>query len=224
MKRTLFLSAFILFTGLIMAQGVSPYSVRNIRFGFELNNDLWLNKPDDVKLKGFNRGVNLSLLYHHRLGESKFGIASGVVLASQNMYTKNALLQTDENGVSVFSTMLDSIPFQNYKLNLTFLELPIEFSYKTKSHLNFALGAKAGYRIADKTKYKGKDFTGDLTKDLKMKVHKNANLLEYRLGAYAVIGYKWINLTAYYGLTGLFEDGSGPDMSPLTIGILVRPY
>lgn len=224
MKRTLFLAAFILLGGLIMAQGVSPYSVRNIRLGFEMNNDLWLDKPDDVELKGFNRGVNLSLLYYHRFGESNFGIASGVVMASQNLYTKNAMLQTDDNGVSFFSTMLDTIPFQNYKLNLTYLELPLEFSFKTKSHLSFSLGAKVGYRIADKTKYKGKDFTGDLTNDLKMKVHNNDNLLDYRIGAFAVIGYKWINLTAYYQLTGLFEEGMGPDMSPLTVGILVRPY
>jgi hypothetical protein len=224
MKKTLVSAVLILMATFTMAQGVSPYSLRNLRFGFELNNDIWLNKPDDLKLKTLNRGVNLSLLYHNRFGESNFGIASGVVLASQNMYMKNAVLQVNDQGVSEFNTLIDTIPHQKNKLNLTFIEVPIEFSYKTKSHLTFALGAKAGYLIADKTKYNGRNYMSDAGTDIKMKFHDNDNILNYRLGAYAVIGYKWVNLTAYYGLTNLFEDNLGPEMTPLTIGILVRPY
>jgi hypothetical protein len=224
MKKTFVLSTLILLATVTLAQGVSPYSVRNIRFGFELNSDIWLNTPDLLELKNINRGVNFSLLYHHRFGQSGFGMSSGLVLATQNMFTKNAVLTTNAEGISEFSYILDTITHQKYKLNLNWVELPLEFSYKTKSHLTFALGAKAGYLISDKIKYKGNDFTGDATSEIKMKVFNNDNVLNYRLGAYALVGYKWINLTAYYGLTNLFEDNLGPEMSPLTIGILVRPY
>lgn len=224
MKKKLLFAALILTVTTTFAQGVSPYSLRNLRFGFELNSDIWLNTPSNLELTNINRGVNLYLLYHHRFGESNFGISSGISLASQNMYMKNALLQTNAEGISFFNTILDTITYSRNKLNLTFAELPLEFSYKTKGHITFALGAKAGFLITDKTKYKGMNFMSDATTEVKMKIHDNDNLLNYRLGTYAVIGYKWINLTAYYGLTGLFEDNLGPDMSPLTIGILVRPY
>jgi hypothetical protein len=224
MKKTLAIAVLILTASITFAQGVSPYSLRNIRFGLELNSDIWLNKPADLELTNINRGVNLYLLYHHRFGESNFGIASGIALASQNMYMKNAVLQTNADGVSFFNTILDTISHSRNKLNLNFAELPLEFSFKTKGHITIALGAKAGFLISNKTKYKGMNYMSNATTEVKMKVHDNDNILNYRLGAYAVLGYKWINLTAYYGFTGLFEDNLGPEMSPLTIGILVRPY
>lgn len=224
MKRVLVLFVMILTAGMTLAQGVSPYSLRNLRFGFELNSDIWLNTPEELELQNINRGVNLFLLYSHPFGESNFRISSGVALASQNMYIKNSVLQTNQEGVSFFNPILDTIRHSNNKLNLNYLELPLEFSFKTKSHLNFALGAKAGLLVTDKTKYKGLNYMSDATSEVKMKWHNNDNLLSYRLGAYAVIGYKWINLTAYYGFTKLFEDGLGPEISPLTVGVLVRPY
>lgn len=224
MKRTIVAAVLILTASVTFAQGLSPYSLRNLRFGFELNSDIWLNTPDELELTNINRGVNLFLLYHHRFGKSNFGIASGLALASQNMYIKNAVLQTNDDGVSFFKPIHDTIAHSKNKLNLNFVELPIEFSYKTKNHLTFALGAKAGFLISDKTKYNGQNYMGDANTDIKMKVLNNENILNYRLGAYAVIGYKWINLTAYYGLTGLFEENLGPEMSPLTIGVLIRPY
>lgn len=224
MKRTLLLSVLILVAGITFAQGVSPYSVRNIRFGLEINSDIWLNTPDELELKNINRGVNIFLMYRHRFGESNFGISGGLALASQNMYMKNAVLRTNSTGVSFFDDILDDVSFQRNKLNLNFIEVPLEFNYKTKNHINFALGAKAGYLISDKTKYKGRNYLNGSTGDIKMKLANNDNLLNYRLGTYAVIGYKWINLTAYYGFTKLFEKDMGPEMSPVTVGILVRPY
>lgn len=224
MKKTLVLSLLVLIAGTTLAQGVSPYSVRNIRFGLEINSDIWLNTPDELELKNINRGVNVFLMYRHRFGESNFGISGGLALASQNMYMKNAVLKTNASGVSFFDDILDTISFQRNKLNLNFIEIPLEFNYKTKNHINFALGAKAGYLISDKTKYKGRNYLSDATTDIKMKIADNDNLLNYRLGAYAVVGYKWINLTAYYGFTKLFEKDLGPQMSPITVGILLRPY
>lgn len=224
MKKTLVLSLLVLIAGTTLAQGVSPYSVRNIRFGLEINSDIWLNTPDELELKNINRGVNVFLMYRHRFGESNFGISGGLALASQNMYMKNAVLKTNASGVSFFDDILDTISFQRNKLNLNFIEIPLEFNYKTKNHINFALGAKAGYLISDKTKYKGRNYLSDATTDIKMKIADNDNLLNYRLGAYAVVGYKWINLTAYYGFTKLFDKDKGPEMSPITVGILLRPY
>jgi len=224
MKKVLLLLALVLIGSMTMAQGLSPYSLRKLRFGFELNSDIWLNKPDDLNLKNINRGVNLYLLYNNRFGESNFAMAGGLSLATQNMYMKNSLLQIDEDGISVFSPIPGGVPHQRNKLNLNYLEIPLEFSYKTRGHFTFALGAKAGLLISDKTKYKGKDFIGETNRDIKMKYFDHENLLDYRLGAFAIIGYKWINLKTYYGFTNLFEDGLGPEMSPLTIGVLVRPY
>jgi hypothetical protein len=224
MKKSLLFSVLFLVATGLFAQGVSPYSVRNIRFGFEVTSDIWLNTPAELELRNINRGANIALMYYNRFGESKFGISSGLVLATQNMYSKNAVLQKDENGVSFFNPILDTVSFSRNKLNLNYLELPLEFSYKTKGHLTFALGAKAGFLISDKTKYRGKDYMHDISSDIRVKVHANDNIMNYRLGSYAVIGYKWINLTAYYGFTSLFEKDLGPQMNPLTIGVLVRPY
>jgi hypothetical protein len=224
MKKILILLILVLAASVADAQGVSPYSLRKLRFGFELNSDIWLNKPDDLNLKNINRGMNLYLLYNNRLGESKFAFAGGLSLASQNMYLKNAMLDIDTLGVSFFNPILGGIPHQRNKLNLNYLEIPLEFSYHTRGHFTFALGATAGLLISDKTKYKGKDFGDDPGKDIKMKTFNHENFLDYRIGTYAVVGYKWVNIKAYYGLTKLFEDGLGPDMSPLTIGVLVRPY
>lgn len=224
MKKFLF-SIFGVFTViLVSAQGISPYSVRNFKFGMETTADFWLNKPDELKLRNINRGINFSLMYQHRFGKSNFGVAGGLGIGSQNMYMKNAVLGTN-SGISEFKFLASGVSLQKSKLNMTFLEAPVEFNYKTKGHLTFALGAKAGYLIADKTKYVGpEDITNNNSTEVKKKVHNNPNILKYKLGAFALIGYKWINLTANYGFTNLFEENKGPEMSPLTVGVLVRPY
>ena len=223
MKRFLIVSILVLITVSINAQGVSPYSMRNIKFGIELNSDIWLNMPDTVKLKTINRGVNLYLMYQYKFKESNFGISAGLSVATQNMYLKNSYLHTS-NGISEFQKFPADNTFKKNKLNLNFIELPLEINYMTKSLINFALGGKIGYLISDKTKYKGKEYTGDNSTEIKRKVHNNQNISDYRIGAYALVGYKWMNLTAYYGFTKLFEKDKGPEISPLTVGIIIRPY
>lgn len=225
MKKVLFSILGIFSVMLVSAQGISPYSVRNFRFGMETTADIWLNKPDDLKLRNINRGINFSLMYHHRLGKSNFGIAGGLGIGSKNMYMKNAVLQTNSDGISEFKVLASGVSLKKSKLNMTFLEVPVEFNYKTKGHMTFAIGAKAGYLLADKTKYTGpENITVSNSTEVKKKFHNNPNLLQYNLGAFALIGYKWFNLTANYGFTNLFEDNKGPEMSPLSVGVLVRPY
>ncbi len=223
MKRLFIIPVFVFAAIFTTAQGVSPYSLRNLRVGFEINSDIWLNTPDSISLKNINRGVNIYIMYQHKFGKSNFGVAGGLSVATQNMYLKDAYLQTID-GVSAFQKIPSGVTFKKNKLNLNFFEIPLEFNYKTKGHINFAIGGKAGFLMSDKTKYKGKDFENNTANDINKKVHKNPNIMNYRLGAYALVGYKWINLTACYGFTNLFEKDMGPEMSPLTIGVMVRPY
>ncbi|HSW67918.1 MAG TPA: outer membrane beta-barrel protein [Bacteroidales bacterium] len=183
-----------------------------------------MNSPENLDIKSLNRGVNMHLLYNHRFGESGFAVAAGPGLSSFNLYT-NGILQLNEAGGSEFWTIPDTITYNQNKLNLTLLEFPLQISYTMKNHISFSLGGKAGMLISDHTKFNGSDYLNlDPATPLKVKFHNHPNLMQYRLSAFGSVGYKWINLTCTWHFTGLFKEDTGPDMFPITIGILVRPY
>lgn len=225
MKKVLFLLLimFSLFRE-ALSQAVSPYDLRNLRLQLEITNDIWMNIPENMEIKPLNRGINLHLLYNHKFGESGFAIAAGPGFSSFNLYT-NGILRTDEAGNSYFWTIPDTITYRRNKLNFTFLEVPIQLSFTTADHISIAIGGKAGMLISDHSKFNGADYINlDPTTDLKVKFHNHPNMMQYRLSAFGMIGYKWINLTCTWHFTDIFEEGTGPDMFPITFGIMIRPY
>ena len=218
MKKSiiLLLSLFIITSS--YSQVVNESTKRKFSIGFDIFTDVWQNTPDSLSLHTINRGVNTFGMYNYQFGSSKFSFAFGLGLCVHNMYG-NAL-PGELNDSTIFNKIPDSISYKKSKIAISYIDLPIEFRFKSKSKFRIAIGFKGGYLLNVHSKYKG-DENGD-----KVTIKStNVKYLElFRYGPTFKIGYKWFNITGYYSLSKLFKKGRGPDMYPISVGISLMPF
>lgn len=77
------------------------------------------------------------------------------------------------------------------------------------------------------TKYVGDEYQADLqpeTSQVRIKYRNVKNLDRFAYGPTLRIGYKWFNLFGYYQLSTIFQKGKGPDIYPITVGFMIRPF
>lgn len=226
-KLLLIVTCLMMLNTIVSAQGNSGDLFKDkIAMGVDVFNDMVMDAPADIKFRGFNPGANIYAMRNFPLGKSNFAFAAGIGLGMHNLYS-NSTLQ-DTSGISFFSKMPDKttdgkdLSYKKSKLSLTYLDVPAELRFKTESGFRIAIGIKVGYLINAHTKYKGDDFEdGSKTK---IKISSLPNMQSWRFGPNMQIGYKWVNLTAFYSLSKVFEENLGPQIYPISLGLSLRPF
>lgn len=223
MIKQLAITALLLIPVLSFAQETK--SKRQDQFVLDLNYDTFLNKPSDVKFKWYGHGVNIQFFYDKPLLKSnQLSLAIGAGFSTQNYYT-NAQVRQDPSRTedySAWTKVPDSISYKRNKISSNWIEIPLEFRYRSKEDSKgyswkFALGGKVGYLIDTHDKIRHSN--GD-----KYKTYIFPNNNEWRYGVLTRIGYGKINLTAFYSLSPWFKEGKGREMNQLSIGISVVPF
>jgi len=77
------------------------------------------------------------------------------------------------------------------------------------------------------TKYVGDEYQADLqpgNDQLRIKYRNVKNLDNFAYGPTLRIGYKWFHIVGYYQLSSIFQQGKGPDVYPITVGFMLRPF
>ncbi len=160
---------------------------------------------------GLGFGVNLQrkifIIKHN------FFFSFGLGIATYD-YATNAEIETypfyptpfAPPSLSYFAPIPDSVHYSKNKLNLVWLQVPLEFHLQTNPNrkgnkFEFALGVRPGYLINDHTKQKGTDSSGNT---YKVKIYEIPNLDQFSTMVTAKIGYDHFNLFAYYNLLPLF--------------------
>jgi hypothetical protein len=226
-KILLIVSCFLILSTYVSAQGNSENLFKDkFAMGIDVFNDLVMDAPADIKFRGFNPGVNIYAMHNFPIGESNFAFAAGLGLGMNNLFS-NSTLQ-DTSGISFFTKIPDKaanendLDYKKSKLSLTYVDIPAELRFKTESGFRIAIGIKVGYLINAHTKYKGDDFEdGSKTK---IKISSLPNMQVWRFGPNMQIGYKWVNLTAFYSLSKVFEENLGPQIYPISLGLSLRPF
>ncbi len=215
------------------------------RIVFNVFTDFWMNAPssDVMKIKKINRGADVYLMKEFPFGKSNFSFALGLGIGCNNLYSdakpiKNYTVDTTTHkniydGNTVFKRLPDSsadnaqkITYKNNKFTTVFLDIPVEFRYRTKNNaFKIYLGGKFGFLLSNHTKYNGDNYNEDSpTGKIRFKEYKIANLETIRYGLTARIGWKWIQVYGYYSLSKLFKKDKGPDMYPISVGLTISPY
>jgi hypothetical protein len=111
--------------------------------------------------------------------------------------------------------------FTKSKLTVTWLNVPlllefqIPLSDSKKDRISVSAGVIGGLRLGSHTKQmyeqEGTMYTN--------KNHDDFNLPTWRYGLTARIGYGGMNVFVNYDLSGLFKDGAGPELYPVSAGI-----
>ncbi|HOU47273.1 MAG TPA: porin family protein [Chitinophagales bacterium] len=188
--------------------------------------------PNDFKLGAFNRGINVYFMYDVAFGKKKivknFSIAPGIGVGSENYYFKNYKLTWHYDSLTRFKPLGDSISSKNSKLNMTYIDIPIELRYrsepnkKTGMSWKIAVGFKFGFLVGSKWKYKGEDPNkGTNGESVTIKDIGVANMSKFRYGPTIRGGYGPVSIFAYYSVGSAFTT-KGPKMNPIVFGISIN--
>lgn len=220
MKKIIIAILLLFFVNQIIAQVVGEDTRQKVGVSVTVFNDFWMEGPEGIDSRFVNLGSNIAFAYNHRLGKSPLFLSIGAGLAMHNYYSDG---QIDDIKADTITFSKISQDYKKSKMSMVYLDIPFEFRFKTKGGFRMAVGFKAGYLIDSKIKYKGDRGPNDQTL-IKVK-SKGVNQLEpWKYGPTFRVGYKWINLWGYYQLSGMFTKDRGPDLYPVSVGIMILPW
>jgi hypothetical protein len=125
-------------------------------------------------------------------------------------------IEKDENGIITPVSLDEYDNLKKSKLTMSYLNVPLLLEVKTPlrmghSHLYLAGGAIGGLHLGSHTKYK---YGGN-----KEKARGNFNLTQFKCDLTGRVGFGDFCVFVNYGLTPLFQDGEGPKLCPMMIGV-----
>ena len=204
------------------SQVVTEEAKRKFTFGLDVFTDIWQDIPNTIDPKTINPGVNIFGSYNYMFGESNVSFSPGIGLGVHNLYSDSWLRVNNDS--AYFESVPDTLSYKQSKLTTTYFDIPIELRFKSKSEFRLAVGFKFGFLIKAHTKYKGDNYIEGTTDQVIIKQAKFNFVEKTRYGFTGRIGYKWLNAWVYYQLSTLFENGKGPAMYPISVGITVIPF
>jgi hypothetical protein len=215
----------LLFTLLVVhsiGQVVTEETKRKFTFGMDVFSDLWQSVPDSLDPGTLNPGINVFGTYNYIFGKSNVSFSPGLGLGVHNLFNHSFLYYSEDT--TYFQPIPDSIDYKKTKLVVSYLDIPLEIRYKSKSDFRLAVGFKFGFLLRAHTKFKGNDYINDNSGVVVYKLSKLSFLEKNRYGFTARIGYKWLNLWGYYQLSTLFQKEYGPEMFPISVGLTIIPF
>jgi hypothetical protein len=231
---SLLLPAMILAFLFVQVQGRSQImnekTKKRISIGVGLFSDIWLNMPAGVKDRAINQGANVFATYNVPFGKSYFSFAIGLGISAHNLYGNYIVDTSTTTSVSAFKKIPDSLDYKKSKINTDYLEIPLEFRFKSRNKITVALGFKLGYLIGSFWKYVGDGnfhsyyYTLDNNEKTRIKLLGVKNLETIAYGPTFRFGYRWINVNVYYQLSKTFKSGQGPQVSPVSVGFVLMPF
>ncbi len=224
------LMALLIFSRAGHAQVVNEATKKRISIGVGLYTDIWMNMPEGTKARAINQGFNVFGTYNIPFGKSNMSFAIGLGLSAHNLYG-NFLIDTTKNTTTVgFKKIPDGVNYKKSKLNVDYLELPLELRFKSKSKVTVAAGFKLGFLIGSFAKYVGDGNVNTYFYSLgskektRIKLLGVKNLDQFAYGPTFRIGFRWINVNAYYQLSSIFTKGKGPETYPISVGFVLMPF
>ncbi len=218
MKKTiLFFAVFALIYSGSFSQEATKMRPTD-RFIIGVFTDIWSNLPADMETNTINRGVSIDYIQEFPISTSNFSVAAGLGFASHNLYSDH-LYEHDGNNHNFFP-IPDAIDYNNNKLSLNYLNVPVEFRYRTRNTprtFRIHAGIKGGLLVNAHTKYVGEELlTG---RDTKIKEGKLDNIETFLLGFHGRIGYGRLNLHTFISLTDIFSDNNAANAEFMSLGL-----
>ena len=213
------------------AQVISEKAKRKFTVGADIFTDLWQVQntspyvPSTFDTRTVNQGAAAFFMYNFLFGESLSAFSVGLAIRNHNLYS-NSIIEDIKADTIAYSLVADYLSgggdYRRSKVNLTYLDLPLELKLRSQSGFKLVVGFKVGYLIDSKQKYVG-DRPGDY-KSVKEKEKKINRLEKWSYGVTLRVGYKWITVYSYYQFSKLFQQGVGPEIFPVSLGITIAPF
>lgn len=184
----------------------------------------WNNTPDSIKTGGIPRGFNAYLCYDFPIQKSHFSFAAGVGVGTANIYLDNQQMRVQDTGVAGSAARFETETrnYNKYKITTAYVEAPFELRYfqnrdNRNKGVKAAIGMRAGLLMGAHTKGVLK-VDGQKTVE---KINTKRYFEKWRFSATARVGYGNFSLFGSYNLNSLFATGSGPDVTPYSVGLCI---
>jgi hypothetical protein len=182
----------------------------------------WFHVPTNVSQK-FNPGFNVAILWDFKTSKKSpisFGLGVGCTYHTQ---FSNAQLKYDkEKDITKYYILPEIIAHKDsMKLNrLTYINcnIPLEFRYRHKNGFKFTVGVRLGLVVEISQRFKGKDYETNY-KDENFKYFLTANRQKANFDVYMRCGWKFVAVYYSYQVNRLFNEGKGPAVNPMSLGI-----
>ncbi len=226
MKKILLLLIAALFVSTTFAQDYEEDEYKDtFDFGFDVFTDIWMGTPEGMLTSNLNLGLSFFGMFEQRIWDDNknFTFGMGGALTTHQLNSNMYIVDVTASVIN-FDSIPANLEYSTNKLIVTYLDFPFELRYKSDNDFRFAIGAKVGFRFDSHTKYTGQRIDGSSPEIETIKYKNVANIESIRFGPTMRIGYKWINMSMYYSVTKMFNNGSGPGLRNFSIGVTMNPY
>ncbi len=194
----------------------------NLGYTTWLKNDSIANT---VKTKSIAYTVNAFLCYDFPIKKTKLSFAAGIGISASNVFLdKQVYVNRDTSAVlgSQARFLNDTFGYKRYKFSTTYLQAPFELRYfgntdNRNKGFKAAIGIQVGTLLGGHTK----GIRGVGGTNIKEKVGSKRFLSPWNFAATARVGWGNFGVFGSYNLTNVFKDGVGPQLTPLTVGIVI---
>ena len=190
------------------------------RLVVDVFHSFWFHVPSKVSQK-FNPGFNVAVLWDFKTSKKSpisFGLGVGCTYHTQ---FSNAQLRYDSKEDITKYYLLPSNIVDTMKLNrMTYINcnIPLEFRYRHKCGFKFSVGVRLGLVAELSQRYKGLNMTGE-DPDENFKTFLNRERQKINFDAYIRCGWKFVGIYYSYQVNRLFNEGKGPAVNPMSLGI-----
>lgn len=184
---------------------------------FDLVYDSWDNAPMNIQTNnwqsiGFNFAWGADYPFTEKSPLSFFyglGYSLNKVHHNGNMQLNSPIMVHDE-----YASLIPLLgEYRINKFSSSFLEIPVEFRYRTHTRFPFRIyfGAKGGYMLKHFNKFQNAEQA--------YKVSDIPHINKWRVQATGRIGFGMVNFFGSYNLTPLFIPNKGPEIYPFSVGM-----
>jgi hypothetical protein len=183
----------------------------------------WMNVPTGVTQK-FNPGFNVAALWDFKTSKKSpvsFGLGVGCTFHTQ--FSNAQLRYSQADGITKYYLLpaLPAYSADTVKLNrMTYINcnIPLEFRYRHKSGFKLTIGVRLGLVAELSQRYKGKNTEG-FPIDENNKYFLKTDRQTVNFDAYIRCGWKFVGVYYSYQVNKLFNEGKGPAVNPMSVGI-----
>lgn len=199
---------------------VADPKYREDQFYASISYNLIQGKPVGYSQNALSTGLTVGFLRDMPVNKARNkSVAIGLGYAYNNIHHNLKVNDIGGRGYEI----VEEASFDNNKLVLHYLELPIELRWRNSDSISHKFwrvyaGFKVSYLFADKAQF---DADGGGT----VKVKNDSALNNFVYGAYISVGWNTWNLYAYYGITPLYDTAILPwnekiKLNSLNLGLM----
>lgn len=183
--------------------------------------DLSIANVPNAVLKYSSYEVGWTMFGMNSRLSSKYGwlFFAGLGLRVQQYNTDNNTVFVLEDNCTVQAPAPDSIYYSTSKLSSWYIHVPVLIEWQKPIHnTNFFI--QAGFEFGVKLSTKSKTMYRDKNEKIKNVVGTGMNVNPLTADVKVEIGFGDIGLYARYGLVPTFKKGKGPDVIPVSAGVI----